>query len=230
MTPSKRLIQSADGLFCTFYVHPFVTGIADGTLPREKFAWYLLQDYIYLLEYTKVFAVGIAKAEDLETMQAFSESVYEILHGEMETHRAYMLEMGVTEKQAAALPASLANRSYTAYMLKTAWEGGAAEVAASILSCAVSYELIGGKILERNPDAASHPLFGRWVRSYTSPEYAAENRRLEQLTDRLAAGYDEKKMRKLEDIFLTCSRYEGAFWDMGWNMEDYSVMPDAQDE
>jgi len=215
---TDRLYAATKEIWDGYYSHPFVKGLADGTLDKEKFKFYMVQDYLYLLDYTKVFAVGCSKSEDEETMRYFAEYVWKILDGEMDIHRGYMKRLGIERAEADSTPKSLDNHSYTAYMLKAAYEGGAAEAAVAILSCAVSYEYIGRYIVEHYPDADRHEFYGEWVQGYSAPGYADSNRRLEELVEKLCEGLSPAHLNKLEEIFVVCSRYEAAFWDMAWEM------------
>ena len=72
MTTSQRLVQAVKPIWDRYNEHPFVLGIQDGTLDREKFRYYIIQDYLYLLDYAKSFAIGIAKAKSPETTRLFS--------------------------------------------------------------------------------------------------------------------------------------------------------------
>lgn len=218
MTTTERLLARTRDIWEGYHDHPFVQGIADGTLDREKFRFYMIQDYIYLIDYAKVFALGTAKAEDPETMSLFAGYVRQIMEGEMLIHRGYMKRLGIPLAEAESAPAALDTVSYTAYMLKIAYEDGPAEIAAAILSCALSYEHIAKRIVAGHPHAADHPFYGEWVKGYADGEYSAANRRLIELTERLTADYTEPQLRRLEEIFTICSRYEAAFWDMAWEM------------
>ncbi len=216
MKVTDRLLADAAEIWEKYHAHPFVTGIGDGSLPQEKFRYYMIQDYLYLYEYAKVFAIGVSKARDERTMALFAGYVDRILHGEMEIHRGYMKRLGIDLSEAEAACARLANLSYTSYMLKTAYEEGPAEIAASILSCAVSYEVIARKLAERFPGCAKHPFYGEWIRGYADEGYHEANVELAELVERLAAGYAEKQVRHLSEIFRVCSLYELCFWDMAW--------------
>jgi thiaminase/transcriptional activator TenA len=218
MKASEALIASGRDLWDSFVRHPFVEGITEGTLPKEKFQYYMIQDYLYLMDYARVFALGTAKAADLETAKIFGGYVKQITDGEMAIHRSYMKRLGIPEEKALQTPPAQDCLSYTSYMLREAYEGGPAEIAASILSCAVSYEYIAKAMLKRNPACGDHPFYGEWVHGYACEEYAEENRMLEHLTDRLCEGLPAQRMETLRDIFVRCTRYEGAFWDMGWEM------------
>ncbi len=178
----------------------------------------MIQDYLYLLDYTKVFSIGTAKAKNLDAMRLFAGYTHSILDGEMDIHRAYMTRLGIAKEEAEQTPVALDNLSYTSYMLRVAYEEGEAEVMAAILSCALSYEFIAKKILAEYPAADKHEFYGEWVSGYASDSYHEDNEVLADLMNRLTEDYSEMRKQHLVDIFTACSRYEAAFWDMAWEM------------
>ena len=218
MTVTQRLYEAARPVWRQCHNHPFVKGIGDGTLDQEKFRWFLLQDYLYLFDYARVFAWGVIKARDPALMRTFSANVDAILGGEMKTHRAYMARMGITEEEVFRVQPALSNTSYTHYMLAVAAAGGPAEIIAAILACSWSYAEIGVE-LAKIPGAADHPFYGEWIRGYAGEEYHKTNAALVDLMEELAAGCTEAEYARLEDIFVTCSRYELGFWEMAWTLE-----------
>jgi len=215
---TRRLLDATNDIWANYHTHPFVRGIADGTLDQEIFKHYMVQDYLYLLDYARVFALGVAKTQDCESMTLFAGYVTQILDGELDIHRDYMERLGISPGEAERPPMALDNLSYVSYMLRIAYEEGPAEIAAAILSCALSYEVIAKEMVVKNPSCAEHPFYGEWVRGYTSEDYTAANQRLMELTEHLTADYSVAQLRQLEEIFIACSRYEGAFWDMAWEM------------
>ena len=217
LSVSARLRQAAAPIWEECLRHPFVTGIGDGTLGVEKFQYFMLQDYLYLFDYARVFALGVVKARDPKLMRTFAENVNAILGGEMNIHRAYMERLGITEDQVFAVKPALDNTSYTHYMLAVAESGGPMEIVASILACSWSYAEIG-QALAKLPGAADHPFYGEWVRGYASEDYAATNQALMALMDELAKDATGAQFDRLEEIFVNCSRYELGFWDMAWEM------------
>lgn len=213
---TDRLLSVSAEIWEAYHRHPFVRGIADGSLEKDKFQFYMLQDYIYLIDYARVFAIGAAKAADLDAMSYNAAMLRQIMDGEMDIHRGYMKRLGISVEEAAATVPSLDNLSYTSYMIRVAYEGGVAEAAVAILSCALSYEVIAKEILKDYPEAGLHPFYGEWVQGYSCEEYHAANVDIIQLTEKLTAGYTEEQKKYLEEIFINCSRYEAAFWDMAW--------------
>ena len=214
---SCRLHDAAAPIWEACLKHPFVTGIGDGSLAAEKFRHFMLQDYLYLFDYARVFALGVVKARDPELMRTFAANVDAILGGEMKIHRAYMKRLGITEEQVFAVKPALDNLSYTNYMLSVASSGSPLEIVASILACSWSYAEIG-QALAAIPGAVEHPFYGEWIQGYSSEEYAATNQALIELMNSLAANATEDQIAYLTEVFVNCSRYELGFWDMSWEM------------
>lgn len=216
MSTVERLLKATEDIWAGYHTHPFVEGLRDGTLDVKKFRRYIIQDYWYLMEYTKVFAVGVAKSQSVEVMKLFAKYIQAILDGEVDVHNGYMGMLGISREELEQTPIAQDNRSYTAYMLSVAYKGGEAEVLTAIFSCAYSYEVIARRIVAENPSAPDHPLYGRWVRGYITERYTQNNVVLKEMLDRLTADYTEAQLRCLEEIFTACSRYEASFWDMAW--------------
>ena len=219
MLTTERLLASAHDLWKSYNEHPFVLGIQNGDLAREKFRFYTIQDYLYLLDYAKVFAIGLSKADDPAVMHTFAQYIVQIMDCEMNVHEGYMAELSITPEELRTAKPALANLSYTAYMRACAEAGGAAEAITAVLACAVSYEHIAREMLRRKPDADKHPFYGAWVESYASDAYAQENVVLCELVNKLTADYTEPQLEKLCEIFRNCARYEAGFWDMAWKLE-----------
>ena len=218
MTTTQRLYEAARPVWEACHSHPFVRGIGDGTLELEKFRHFLLQDYLYLFDYARVFAYGVVKAREQELMRTFAANVDAILGGEMKVHRAYMARLGITEEQVFSVQPALSNLSYTHYMLAAAAGRTPAGRGAGVLAPS-----LGGPRRRGggggHPGAAEHPFYGEWVQSYAGEDYQQTNDALVELMETLAEGCTEAEYRRLEEIFVTCSRYELGFWDMAWNLE-----------
>ena len=217
MKTAEILLDATAEIWEAYNKHPFVLGIQNGTLDREKFRYYIVQDYLYLEDYAKTFAVGVAKAKSLKIANLFAKYI-NVMNGELNVHDGYLSRLGVTQQEIDFTPRALDNLSYTSYMLRVAYEEGEAEILAAILSCAYSYEIIAKNMVKNNPDSVKDEFYGDWVKGYISESYAAENIVLLEEINRLTENYTEKQIQHLIDIFTSCSRYELAFWDMAWNM------------
>ncbi|MDO4490521.1 MAG: thiaminase II [Lachnospiraceae bacterium] len=215
---ADRILEGSRSIWETFHDHPFVRGIADGTLPKENFKYYMLQDYVYLLDYAKVFSIGAGKAADPVVGRHFSGYVDQIMNGELNIHKAYMAKLGITEQDVREVYQALDNLSYTSYMLRCAYEGGPAEVCAAILPCAISYEEIAVEMVRRDPACVDHPFYGEWIRGYADPGYHEANTALRDLTAACCENLSEQQIDHLVEIGQRCSLYEGRFWDLAWEL------------
>ena len=216
MKTTERLLNAANEIWQAYHEHPFVLGIQNGTLDKEKFRFYIIQDYLYLEEYAKVFAIGVAKAKSLETAKLCSKYIA-VMNGELDVHSGYLGKFAVTQEEIAAARRSLDNLSYTSYMLRVAYEEGEAEILAAILSCAYSYEVIAKKMVQQRPDCVNDPFYGTWIQGYSSDAYSAGNVVLLDTLNRLTEHFTEGQLEHLTDIFVACSRYELSFWEMSWH-------------
>lgn len=133
-----------------------------------------MQDFLYLKDYAKTYAVGVAKAKSVETANLFAKYI-NVMNGELDVHKGYMGKFAVTQEEIDAMKPSLDNLSYTSYMVRVAYDESEVEVLAAVLSCAYSYEVIAKKIVANRPESVDDPFYGGWIRGYASDGYAAGN-------------------------------------------------------
>ena len=215
MKVSERLLQKALPIWESYYEHPFVSGIAHGTLEKDKFQFYMIQDHKYLMQYAKVFAIGVLKSQSEKDMRLFSDFIASTLNTENAVHQFYLKELGISQEMIDATPMCLNNDSYTNYMIAVAMKEGMAELAVAVLSCFWSYKLIGDHMLTV-PGSLEHPFYGRWASTYVSDTFRNGNQMMIDIVDRLTEGYTEEQIQNLEHILINCSKYEYQFWDMAW--------------
>lgn len=218
MKTTEKLLEASEGIWESYNKHPFVMGIQNGTLEKEKFRYYIMQDFLYLKDYAKTFAVGVAKAKSIEMAKLFAKYI-DVMNGELDVHSGYMAKLNVTQKEIDTMKTSLDNLSYTSYMFRVAYEEGEAEILTAILSCAYSYEVIAKKMIENNPSSVDDDFYGDWIKGYASEEYADGNAVLLDMLNVLTENYTEVQINHLIDIFVACSQYELLFWQMSWDMK-----------
>lgn len=216
MKTTDRLLDATKEIWECYNTHPFVMGIQNGNLDKDKFRYYIMQDFLYLKDYAKTFALGVAKAKSVDTANLFAKYI-NVMNGELDIHNGYMGKFNVTQEEIDNMKPSLDNLSYTSYMLRVAYEEGEAEILTAILSCAYSYEVIAKKILLNNPNSVNDSFYGDWIKGYASEEYANGNCTLLDTLNALTKNYTEEQLRHLVDIFVACSRYELDFWQMSWD-------------
>ena len=216
MKVSERLYNSIIDLWDKYNEHPFVKGLADGTLPLEKFQFFMIQDHLYLMQYAKVFALGVLKAKNESDMRLFSSLIAATLDTENALHQDYLRRLNISQEMIAQAKPSIVTDSYTNYMIAIAEKEGLGELMAAVLSCSWSYKLIGD-FMEKFPGATEQEFYGEWVNMYISDGYRSSNQLMIDMVDRLTEGYSEQQIQNLEHIVYVCSQYEYMFWDMAWN-------------
>jgi thiaminase/transcriptional activator TenA len=217
---SARLRAKAEPIWQRELEHPFVLGLSNGTLPVESFIYYLRQDYLFLIEYCRVFALACAKASDAETMQLFARLLSDTLGVEMALHRRYCARFGISEHDLETTIAAPTTVGYSNHLLAVAYGAGLAEIIAAILPCQWGYAEIGSA-LARKTSAGAEPRYREWIETYASPDFAAGVEALRALLDRLTQGWPMSATEPLQRHFLTSSRFEYLFWEMcyaraGW--------------
>ena len=214
---SDTLRAQADKIWSAQHDHPFVRGIGDGTLDPQKFAFWLRQDYLYLIDYARVFAFAAARSPDLATMARFSSLLHETLETEMDLHRSLVVEFGTTVGQLAREAKAPTTQGYTDFLLRTATVGDFAELVAALLPCMWGYSEVGQVLAERGRPA--DPRYAHWIASYSAPGFADLALWCRDLLDTHAQGLTGEAMGRVTQAFMTSCRYELAFWDMGWRGE-----------
>ncbi len=197
--------------------HPFVRGIGDGSLDIEKFKFWVRQDYLFLIDYARLLALAVARAPDLDSMRRFADLVHSTLNVEMDLHRSYAAEFGISTAELEAEVKAPTTRGYTDFLLRVAALDDFSGLIAALLPCMWGFCDIGQR-LAQDP-APADERYAKWIEMYSSEEFAELADWCRALVDRVAAGLPEESLRRMEDAFLTSSRYELLFWEMAWRQE-----------
>jgi thiaminase/transcriptional activator TenA len=217
---TDELWRSIDPIYAAILGHPFLRGLTDGTLSRERFRFYAVQDALYLREFARALALTAARAPGDDWIVMLSEHAANALRVERTLHESFFVEFGLAPDAVRATPLAPTNVAYTTYLLATAYGAPFHESLAALLPCYWIYWEVG-RALERkgSPD----PLYARWIGTYAADEFAAVVRAVIDATDTVAAGVTEDERQAMRLHFLTTSRYEWMFWDMGWREEAWPV-------
>jgi thiaminase/transcriptional activator TenA len=216
-TFSEQLRTSSDRIWQGLHAHPFITELAAGTLPIDKFRFFIEQDNLYLVDYARCLAMGAAKSRDEVELRYFSTHLMQVLEHELPTNRDLLervTAMGAVDRGGAS-----ANVAYTSYMRSLALHGGPLEIMASLLPCAWSYIEIATALADTVDH--DHPVYADWVGYFSLPvnvEMVAEMRSdFDQLVqDEASSGTRREEIGR---IFATSSRLEHQFWEMAYTLE-----------
>ncbi|KAF9926526.1 hypothetical protein FBU30_003929 [Linnemannia zychae] len=216
---TKYLLQACKVDWDRYTKHPFVQGIADGTLPKESFIHYMKQDYLFLQTYARAHGLGAFKARTMNESKAFADIVISIAH-ESQLHIKYCAKWGISYEDMINTPESMANVAYTRYVLDIGMKGDLLELGLAIAPCLIGYGQIGIRLYnDPNTLKGDANPYWDWIKSYVSDEYqAAVTRGIENLERQCNIQQPSThRLKQLEEVFRTATRLEVAFWDMSLN-------------
>lgn len=197
--------------------HPFVEALRDGSLPRDAFLRYLVQDYAFLVHFTRAWALAVTKAESLGEMRACAATVHALIDEEMRLHVETCASEGISEQQLFAAEEAPANIAYTRYVLDAGHAGDFLDLMAALAPCVLGYGEIGQRLAAERGETA----YAGWIATYGGAAYQETCRQVGGLIDaavlcRLGdAPETSPRWPRLENRFLTATRLEVDFWSMG---------------
>lgn len=217
---TAELWSAADPVFQEILRHPFLTGLSDGTLDRKAFRYYVVEDAHYLTGFARALSVVAAKAPRDEWIVRLNRDAIGSLEAERALHESYFVDFGLTEAQVAERRPAPTTLAYTSYLLATAYGGSFPEALSAVLPCYWIYLEVGKALARKgSPDE----LYQRWIDTYGSDEYENEVTSLLDVMDEVAADEGESSRKAMVEHYVTTSRYEWMFWDMGFRQEAWPV-------
>ncbi|MGL5616608.1 MAG: thiaminase II [Sarcina sp.] len=223
MNFTDYLFEGSYDIWKQYLEHPFIKELGEGTLDKDKFKEYLIEDYLYLKEYTKVFAIGLTKVKTMREIKFFYNTIKGILEDENAVHIEYLKEMGIDLESLEERKCSLENFNYTSYMLKVALEGDIKAISAVIMPCTWSYYFIGSYLKETYGEYIEDNFYKGWIEAYSSEEYKEIVELWMDYINKITLGLKEEEKKELIYIFKKASIHELAFWDMAYK-EDKVVI------
>lgn len=209
-----RLRRDAGADWTRYVDHPFVRALGAGTLPKPAFQHYLKQDYLFLIQFARAYALAGYKSTTLAELRAAAASVSAIVDVEMPLHVGYCAEWGLTEADMQAEPEALETIAYTRFVLERGLAGDRLDLEAALIPCVVGYAEIAASL--RATPTAGNP-YAAWIDAYTGPDYVEVAARAIKAMDRMGqARGGDARYADLLATFRAAARLETAFWDMGW--------------
>lgn len=206
-----------DAPWPAYVEHAFVRGLGDGTLPEGAFLHYLVQDYIFLKHFSRAWGLAIAKADNLAEMTACAETVVALLTHEMRLHEQVCAAAGIELATLQSAREEPENLAYTRYVLEAGYSGDFLTLLAALAPCVLGYGAIGAAL----KNSAVSTCYGDWIDTYSGAEYQGVCADVGALIDgALVARYganfaDLPVWQSLTQTFITATRLEVGFWDMG---------------
>ncbi|MBB2154878.1 TenA family protein [Gluconacetobacter diazotrophicus] len=211
-----RLRRDCGAEWDGFIHHPFVRGLADGSLPEAEFRRFLIQDYLYLIQYARAYALAIYKADRLEDMRSASAIVSGLLDTELALHVSYCTGWGLCVEDLQSQPESLELLAYTRFILDRGQAGDLLDLMVTLAPCLIGYGEIGVRLVADPHTRRDGNPYWPWIALYGGEKFIglvdAGIDTLEALSLRYGA---DARYPMLLSEFRTAVKLEAAFWHAG---------------
>ncbi|KAF7875136.1 hypothetical protein EAF04_002308 [Stromatinia cepivora] len=194
--------------------HAFVAGIGDGTLPMESFKYYLIQDYLYLVQFARATALASYKAKTMEGIAASAGIVLHI-HREMALHINYCEGFGMTKAEIEACEESQACTAYTRYVLDIGQSEDWLALQISMAPCLIGYGEIAKRLHADPKTKREGNTYWKWIENYVADDYTEAVKVGSALLEKHAVLQSPNRIEELVKIFIHATKMETGFWDMG---------------
>ncbi len=217
---SSQLWENSGDIYRAILAHPFITGLTDGTLPADSFAFYVIQDALYLRDYARALAALGSRAPTAAATRMFAAHAADAVAAELELHGTLLAELGISREIVERAEPAPTNLAYTSYLLATVRGGSYAEGLGAVLPCYWIYAEVGRELLRRgSPDFR----YQRWIAAYGGEEFGAVAADVIAELDRVSPGLSAAERARVARHFRATSRYEWMFWQMGYVKESWPV-------
>ena len=217
---TSELWQGIGDIYRGILVHPFLTGLTDGSLPHGTFAFYVIQDALYLRQYAQALAAVASRAPDAAGTEMFARHAANAVAVERALHESLLTDLGIDPAAASAAKPAPTNLAYTSYLLAAIYGGSYADGIGAILPCYWIYWEVGKELQRRgSPDRR----YQRWIDTYGGEEFGAAVRAVLAVTDELGPVLAPRERERVHQHFRVTSRYEWMFWDMGYRKQTWPI-------
>jgi thiaminase (transcriptional activator TenA) len=213
----SRLKTAAAPEWTAYTEHPFTTAMGDGTLPERAFRHYLVQDYLFLIEFARAYALAVYKAPSLADMREGLAGIAAILDVEMDLHVKLCASWGLSPADLEAAPPAPEMLAYTRYVLDAGMRGDLLALKVALSPCVIGYAEIASRLAAMPGATAPSNRYAAWINEYADAPYQAVAEKARAHLDALAVRYaTPAREAELVAIFKEATRLEAEFWEMGW--------------
>jgi thiaminase/transcriptional activator TenA len=213
----ERLKTEASAEWRAYTEHPFTAGLADGTLPEAAFRHYLVQDYLFLIEFARTYALAVYKSPQLSDMREAASGLSAILDVEMNLHVKLCAGWGLSPDDLEQAPPASETLAYTRYVLDAGMRGDLLTLRVALAPCVIGYAEIAARLAARPEACAATNPYRVWIEEYAGAPYQKVAAQARGHLERLASLYvTPAREAELVAIFREATRLETDFWEMGW--------------
>ena len=191
----------------------FIIQMQNGSLKKEIFLKYLIQDSLYLRDYIKTFAYAFIKCKNWKQMQFFASSINYVNDGENLTRLNYLREFNLDDNDIDKMKKTKECEDYTNFLLNIGRNESVPCILMSVLPCMLGYQYVFERISKKSPHLLSG-YYSNLVKDYISNEYKKTSNEWVNFTNSICESISENDIPKLKSIFYKASKHELLFWKM----------------
>tara|TARA_B100000686_G_scaffold10950_1_gene10977 strand:+ start:7097 stop:7783 length:687 start_codon:yes stop_codon:yes gene_type:complete len=213
-----NLLKDKTGYYWLNYTnHKFVKKLSKGSLNKSLYINYLIQDYIFLINFSRAWALLIVKSNSMSEMRIAADTVNNLINKEIQLHIETCLSEGISEEKLFSSEEELNNLAYTRYVLEAGYSGDFLDLLVTLSPCIFGYGEIGKKLI--NETKIDNP-YNDWIKVYSGNDYQNLciniGKMLDKaIYDRLGKNFKKhSKWSTLENKFLMATKLEINFWEM----------------
>ncbi|HEY7322667.1 MAG TPA: thiaminase II [Candidatus Binatia bacterium] len=218
---STQLRRRAELIWRAIESHAFLRELQAGTLPMNRFTYFILQDYVYLLDFAQVLCQGGARSPNLETLALFARHALGAVEVERSFHTSFGKSLGLSREQLDRIPKGPITQAYINHLQSVARSGSLGELVGAVLPCYWIYGEVGRRLYKKRPSKPK--IYRAWIETYASESFWRPVREQIQLTDKLGAAANRSEKKRMAEHFILSSRYEYVFWEQAYRLESWPV-------
>ncbi|WP_297323136.1 thiaminase II [uncultured Bartonella sp.] len=210
-----KLRANAGKLWEGYIHHSFVKQLANASLPERCFKKFLIQDYLFLIHFSRAYALLAAKSWQIADIKNALDGLKAIME-EMPLHVAYAAKWGISEQDMSGEQEALETIAYTRFVLDTGFSGDRLDLMAALIPCVAGYAEIGLGLARSQDTVFKGNPYADWIKNYESDDYVKGVKAFLDMFNTLAQKYNsDEDIQRLSKIFNTATRLETEFWQMG---------------
>ena len=213
---TDELRQPAAPIWEAIYVHPYIQGMADGSLPEASFRYFVGQDAAYLKDFSRVLAMLAVKSPLRHHERIWLHHAETVHAVEQELHRGLAPTLGLDAETLAETAPGPVTTAYSDHLIRTAYDRPYAVLIAAVLPCYWIYREVGRRLQDHHPD---FPPFRAWIDTYAGEAYGASVAEALRMADEASEGIGALDHQAAVRAFYASSRYEWLFWEQAWSQE-----------
>lgn len=224
MTPMEfadRAWKNIDSIYNSILTMPFIKELEEGSLSQEVFQHYIIQDGIYLGEFSRTLAIIAAKAPTPETQLQFARNAQDAIVVERGLHEEFFAEFGIFTEVALASQPSPTCLNYTNFLLATAYQHSFPISVAAVLPCFWIY-LEVGKHIYQQANSKINP-YQKWIDTYIDVDFETSVLGVIEVANAIATETSTSELALMDRVFYRASQFEWMFWDSAYRLEKWQI-------